>query len=189
MIGEAKSRKMPLKTMSTIALEGQLPAAQRHVADGQQRQPAQVADGDFGGHDLEDIREDADAHLLALALRDDAHQLLVGGFRQADDDLVDPLAFDDVRQIIDAPKTGSPITVAGRAPLTLVHEPDHPVAEAGRVLDLLQDHPAHFAGADDQHPLRADAAALERALHAAVTIRPSGQGDQPTAQANRIISR
>jgi hypothetical protein len=164
MNGLRKTRPEPAEDDVHDALDGQLPALQRHIADRQQRQPAQVADRHLARHDLENVGEDADADLLAFAQADDVDQVLVAAFRQADDHLVHGVAVDEQRHIDQRAEHGRiqirqrPLALAG------VDHADHLVAELRVRLHLLQQHLPDLAGADQQHAVVADAARLRLPL-------------------------
>jgi hypothetical protein len=164
MKGLRKTRPIPLKYDVHAALDSQLPALQRHVANGQQRQPAQIADRHFARHELEDVGEDADADLLALAQADDVDQVLVAAFRQADDHLVHGIAVDEQRHINQRAKHGCVQIGQRRLALASIDHADHLIAELRVRLHLLEQHLPDLAGADQQDAVVADAARLRLPL-------------------------
>jgi len=102
----------------------------------------------------------------------------VGGLRQADDDLLDVLLFDDLGQILDVAQHRQPHDAFGAGSVGgRIREAHHLVAQAGSLLHLLKDHPADLAGAHDEHAFLADAAALQAALDPAVERTADGDGD------------
>ena len=116
--------------------------------------------------------------LLALALRDDAHQFLMRGLGQPDDHFADVLLASMIsgRSSIE-PNTGTPITLSGAA--LGIDEADDLVAQRGRVLDLLQDRTPDLARADDQHALQRLSPLLHQTHPAVVDEMPQGDGHQP----------
>ena len=95
-----------------------------HIAHAQQRQPAQIVDGDLRGDDLEHVREDLDAERGLRAFGDQLQHLFVRRFRQRDDHFVDLPFVDQARQIIGIAQHGHAQHVVRLGLAVLVHEAD-----------------------------------------------------------------
>ena len=142
------------------ALERQAPPAQRYIAHGQERQTVQVADVDFGGHDLKHIRENLDADLAVLAVRNDREQVLMRSFRQRDNHFVYAIIVNGISEVEDFAEHRQ--TLHDVAGAVIVQKANGPIAQLRRAADLVQDEVACFAGADDEHFGFAPAATIQR---------------------------
>jgi len=99
---------------------------------------------------LEDVRIDLDGEVAAIAQRDQAQHLLMGGLRDGDEDLIDVAGVDEVGQILRHPDHRDPGHVGDAVGAGGDHA-DHLIAEPRRGLDAADHHLGGLAGPHDQH--------------------------------------
>ena len=129
-------------------------AAELGVGDVEQRDALDVVDERPRADDLEEARDDVDAHAAVGAGAHHAQEVVVAGARERDDHAVDALLRHDrveVAQGADHRQRRAHVAVVPR--LAVVEEADEVDAVLGVAGDLGGHGVADLAGPDDQHPL------------------------------------
>ena len=149
-------------------LDEAVEALERNVVDVDDRDAVEILEARAQRDHLEDVRHDLDVdHLAADHLQQLQHlHVLFGG--QRDVEMVDMLANGDLAGFVERAENRQAAVPQIIAARTIVHEPDHVIAELAVLEDAIGDQPSELARAGNQNPLEADAGApppLERLAH------------------------